>query len=529
MKATFSRQEILAEDEVLLGCAEQQIPAQLPRRLHHVIGAWANRTPDAMALVTRTRRLDYRALDQAVAETRQFLLDQGVRPGDRVMLVGENGALLMCLFLALSDLDGVAVVTNARLSARELDLIEQDSDPRRVVYTIDDSVDAAAHADRKKASRHRLSVGGLSMSAQREVEPEATGLDAAEQVLAMIYTTGTTGTPKGVMLTQRNLMFIAFVSGRLRGIRAGDAVYCVLPMSHVFGLSAVSCSVLFSGGCAHLVPRFDAKETLRALAEEDIVGFLGVPTMYALMLEALQALPDWRAPKLRFMYSGGAPLDPGIKARVERTFGMPLHNGYGLTESGPTICQTRLYAPLASCAVGFPLPGVDIRIVAGEGREAGPGEVGELWARGPNIMKGYFRRPDLTAEVLKDGWLNTGDLVFQDETGAIHISGRTKELIIRSGFNVYPVEVENVLNAWPGVSISAVIGMDAGGGNEAVVAFVQPVAGETVDVADLLAYARQQLAGYKVPARIVVMDELPAAPSGKILKHQLKREGDPGN
>lgn len=520
MSKTFTLTDIASQDAQLLGCEPGEIVSRLPARLDQGVMAWSRQTPDATAIVCRTNRITYRSLAEAVSATRQFLLDQGVRAGDRVMLVSENGAALMCLVLALSEMDGVAVIVNARLAARELDLIEADCQPRIVIYTIEDSRDASSHAESRGAARHETRFGGLAVSATQDVESGQTGLPADEQVLAMIYTTGTTGTPKGVMLTHRNLTFIAYVSGRLRGIRAGDAIYCVLPMSHVFGLSAVSCSVLFSGGCVHLVARFDAAEVLRALAEDDIAGFLGVPAMYTRMLEAVSHNPGFRAPRLRFMYSGGAPLDASIKGRVEQVFGLTLNNGYGLTESGPTICQTRPYAPLESCSVGFPLPGVAVRIQDSQGRPVPRGEVGQLWAKGPNIMKGYFRKPELTAAVLQAGWLDTGDLAFEDEDGALNIAGRTKELIIRSGFNVYPPEVESVLNSHPEVAISAVVGRNVDG-DETIVAFVQPTSGSTIDVGALHAFARDRLAGYKVPSEIIVMEELPAAPSGKILKARL--------
>lgn len=520
MNKRYTRRDIQAEDEILLGCPASEIVSRLPERLGHGILRWAQETPDATALIGSRQRLSFSELRQAVSEAKAFLIDLGFRPGDRVMLISENGPALMVLLLAISEQDGVAAVINARLSPRELELIELDCEPRLVLFTVSDSDDAAAHAQKRSALRHGLTVGEVAFLPVCEVNPEPVGLSPDEQVVALIYTTGTTGTPKGVMLTHRNLTFIAYVSGRLRGIRAGEQVYCVLPMSHVFGLSAVSCSVLFSGGAVHLVPRFNAKEAIGALEEEGVAGFLGVPTMYVRMLEVLSGRHGFKSRTLRFLYSGGAPLDADLKARVESAFGMPLHNGYGLTESGPTICQTRLYAPLPNCSVGFTLPGVETRVVDESGKDVERGQVGELWARGPNIMKGYFRKPEQTAAVMKDGWLNTGDLVFEDEFGSINIAGRSKELIIRSGFNVYPPEIESVLAAHPDVSVAAVVGRQIAG-DEEIVAFVQPIPGVTLDVAGLLAFARARLAGYKLPGKVVVMSELPAAPSGKILKHKL--------
>jgi acyl-CoA synthetase (AMP-forming)/AMP-acid ligase II len=517
--------QVRRQDELLLGCSGDEVISRLPERLSHGVLRWATETPDQMAVIGQTKPLTYRELASSVAEVQAWLRDQKVCPGDRVMLIAENGPALMAMFLAASELDAIAVVINARLSDREIDMICVDCDPRLVISTVDDSLEARAHGERLGAKSVDLSIGNFTFFS-REVVSEPVSQEPTDLVLAMIYTTGTTGTPKGVMLTHQNLMFIAHVSGKLRGIEQGDEIYCVLPMSHVFGLSAVSSSVLFAGGCVHLIPRFDAKQVVRVIRDEPIKGFLGVPTMYALMLEAIDKLEadedGWQPNSMRFMYSGGSPLDPALKRSVEARFGQPLHNGYGLTETGPTICQTRQYAPLDSTSVGFVLPGEKIRIVnQDDGEEVPTGEVGELWVKGPNVMKGYFRKPELTAEVLRDGWFNSGDLVFQDEQGTVNIAGRSKELIIRSGFNVYPPEVEAVIKDFPAVSLCAVLG-ERKAGDEEIVAYMQATAGVEIDQEALTAHARKYLAGYKVPTRWVILDELPTAPSGKILKHQLK-------
>lgn len=510
--------EVQRQDEALLGCRGSEVIQQLPRRLSHGVLRWAETHPKQLAIIGTAGSLTYGELASAVDECRLWLAGQNILPGDRVMLIAENGPGLMAMFLALSELDAVAVVINARLSDREIDLIQADCDPKLLLCTVDDSADAKAHGVRLGARPCDFSVASFSYL-NCAGEPDQVSDDPADLTLAMIYTTGTTGSPKGVMLTHQNLMFIAYVSGKLRGIERGDEIYCVLPMSHVFGLSAVSSSVLFAGGCVHLIPRFDAKEVVRVIADEPIKGFLGVPTMYALMLEAMPE--TWQPRSLKFMYSGGSPLDPALKRKIESRFGLPLHNGYGLTETGPTICQTRQYAPMENTSVGFSLPGEEVRILDDDGEPVAPGQVGELWVKGPNVMKGYYRKPELTAEVKIDGWFNTGDLVFQDDTGAINIAGRSKELIIRSGFNVYPPEVEAVLTDFPGVSLCAVLGEEVAG-DEEIVAYLQPEAGIELDQGALQQHAREHLTGYKVPTRWVVMAELPTAPSGKILKHQLK-------
>lgn len=348
---------------------------------------------------------------------------------------------------------------------------------------------------------------------------EASG---ADQVAAMIYTSGTTGDPKGVMLTHRGLLFIGCVSGGMRNLRPGTHVYGVLPTSHVFGLSSVCIGALANGACLHTVPRFDPQALVETLEQEPIAVLQGVPAMYARALEYLaQRGQPLQAESLVYMSSGGAPLDLDLKSRVERVFGCTLHNGYGLTEASPTVSQTRIGEHHNTTTVGKLLPGLGCRLLDQQGREVPAGEVGELWVSGPNLMKGYFRNPAATAAVLgEDGWLNTGDLAQMDEDGNLFIVGRTKELIIRSGFNVYPPDVEAVLNSHPDVVMSAVVGRQVPG-NEEVIAYVQPVAGSALTPEALRAYAAEQLSPYKLPSHMVFMDNLPATATGKILKGRL--------
>tara|TARA_B110000908_G_C10103431_1_gene379673 strand:- start:78 stop:902 length:825 start_codon:yes stop_codon:yes gene_type:complete len=263
--------------------------------------------------------------------------------------------------------------------------------------------------------------------------------------------------------------------------------------------------------------KFSAEAVLARLVDASITGFLGVPAMYT-QLVSRDADPSSRYPFLRFMFSGGAPLDPTLKTAVEERFGLPLHNGYGLTESGPTIAQTRLYAPLTDTSVGFVIPGVDYQIIDSLGSGDG---IGELQVRGPNIMAGYYRDAVQTKAILSDGWLATGDLARINIHGALEIVGRIKELIIKNGFNVYPPEVEAALLRLPEIIQAAVMGQ-AVTGNERIVAFVQTSPpGLALDLVWVNQQLRSSLAGYKLPDEIQVLDHLPAAPSGKILKHQL--------
>ena len=382
-----------------------------------------------------------------------------------------------------------------------------------------------SHATRLSATPIEIgSVGILRISSLNEdCLPEQVYTRGSEQVAALIYTSGTTGSPKGVMLTHHNLLFIAAVSSTLRNITKIDRVYGVLPISHVYGLASVCLGSLFGGACIRLEPRYNPEKMIDALANQGITVCQGVPAMYATLLEKLRAesyAPHF--PSLRFIYAGGSPLHPVLKRDVEAQLGLTLNNGYGMTEASPTVSQTRLEEHRTDCSVGRVIPGVEVRIVNQESDDVAAGEVGELWVRGPNVMKGYYRNSELTESTINsEGWLSTGDLGHRDAAGALFIVGRTKDLIIRSGFNVYPVEVEGVLNSHADVTQSAVVGYEVDG-NEQVVAFVERTSGSNLDEITLMNFAANALAPYKRPTRIIFMSPLPHAASGKLLKHHLK-------
>ncbi|MBW8898699.1 MAG: AMP-binding protein [Massilia sp.] len=486
----------------------------LPARIDAIPQSAAARTPDAPALVDAGRTLTYADLAALVDRRAGQLRALGVRPGDRVLLASENCADQVALIFAAAAVGAWIVNVNPRLTAPELDAIRTHSGARIALYTAAVSPEAAAHAARAGATpADGLMVGPLNMDAVPEED---------DGIAALVYTTGTTGTPKGVMLSHRSLLFVAAVSSRLRGLNPADRAWGVLPISHVYGLTSVMLGTLSAGACLHLAPRFTPEAMLAAIRDDGLSIVQGVPAMYARLLEHVGAgarLPS----RLRFAYAGGAPLDPALKSAVERLLGVPLHNGYGLSEAAPTVSQTRLDAPRADTSVGQAIPGVEVRVVGKDGQDVAEGEAGELWVRGPNLMRGYYRDPDATAAALRPGgWLNTGDMARRAADGALFVVGRTKELIIRSGFNVFPLEVETALNAHPGVTQSAVVGRTVADGNEEVVAFVQPDPRRTPSEAELRAWAAERLAPYKRPARIVMMDALPAAANGKVLKHVLK-------
>jgi long-chain acyl-CoA synthetase len=495
----------------------------LPNRIHEVIDRHVRETPDRLALAEDVAAFSYRDLDSAITETAQTLRALGVRAGDRMIIVSENCIALACLLFAASRIDAWAIAVNPRLSPRELDQIRDHSGARRVFFTTGNSREAAAHASRLGAivesagPLQDIAVSGLNTDTAAEPVEQ----DAAKQVAVLIYTSGTTGTPKGVMLSHQNLLFSARTTAHIRRMTAADTQYCVLPVSHIVGISLLIMT-LMTGAKVRLSSKYDPAALAKAMAEEGVTIVNGVPATYQRLLEyqRLAGLPKLDRGALRLIGVAGAPLDPDLKSRVEAELGLSLLNGYGITECSPGIAAVRFDAPRSDSAVGTLLPGIEARIVGLDGAAVADGQVGELHVRGPNVMRGYYRAADLTAKMIDaGGWFNTGDLA-RFEGDCLFIVGRTKEMIIRSGFNVYPAEIEAVLSSHDAVVQCAVVGR-AVEGNEEVVAFVQLLRGSTTSPQDLMAYVSPQLTSYKRPSEIIVLEALPATSTGKILKHKL--------
>jgi len=497
---------------------------QTPATVGDIVPYWAAKTPDRVVLTDDSRSWTYRELDSEIGATMAWLEASGIRPGDRVMLVCENCCAAVTVFLALNVCGAWPILVNARLSDREIDEVREHSGARCVILTVGVSARAKAHAARLGAELHDpASFGAVALSPLNEtVMPEPREADATQRVAALLYTSGTTGKPKGVMLSQANLLFVARTSAQMRSLGPGDKTYVVMPISHILGLTGILLGSLVSGAQVRLTSRFDPAATFAALDRERVSVLIGTPSMHAMLAEyaTRKKFVPIACPALRIMSSAGAPLDAATKSAAETAFGRTLHNGYGITECSPTITLTSLEAPRTDCSVGRLLPGVEAKLAGPDGQIAPPNEMGELWVRGPGIMKGYYRAPDETAAAVNgEGWFKTGDLA-RIEDGNVFIVGRCKELIIRFGFNVYPAEIEGVLNAHPDVARSAVIGRQVDG-TEDVLAFVHLTDGARATTDDLSDYAATKLAPYKRPSRIVVVPAMPVSPTGKILKSEL--------
>jgi acyl-CoA synthetase (AMP-forming)/AMP-acid ligase II len=484
---------------------------------HDLLAAQARARPDAPAFSDSLEtRWTYGDLAEATAELAQVMRSSGVTGGDRVMVLAENRCAVVAALMAASQVGAVAVPVNARMSPSEVDRILEHARPALVLISTQIEGPAQAHAARLEAGEISGTFGAMHMA-----RPYASSGDAPAEVAVLLYTTGTTGDPKGVMLTHDNLLFGGKASAELRDMVPGDVIYGVLPMTHVFGLASVMTAALYAGAEVWLEARFSAQNLYEAL-RRGVTRLAAVPQMHALVMQFAkeQGLERLDSPHLQYVSSGAAPLDPDWKRRAEAFYGVALQNGYGMTEATAGVCATKNGSPGdPDISVGPPLPGVEVRI--DESVAGGGAGLGEVLIRGGNVMLGYYRNPDETAKVLDSaGWLRSGDLGRLDDQGLLHIEGRSKELIIHGGFNVFPPEVEAALNAHPQVVQSAVVGRRSKG-DEEVLAFVQYAKGDRPDVAELMRFVRADLAGYKCPAQIVLTETLPAAPTGKILKHRL--------
>jgi long-chain acyl-CoA synthetase len=496
--------------------------SRMPNRYSHVVRDRARSHPDRPALRVGPIAMSYGELWQAATAAKETLLKLNIGPGDRVLLVAENGLQVVCLLLALSELDAWAVPLNARMSGREIDAIRSFSNCSRVLYCTGDSQAAAAHASASDPIEQTVQVLGpvLVSYVNPSARPEPVHQDKAAQTAILVFTSGTTGEPKGVMLSHQALIYMGANMVEVRTITSDDAFYNSSPVSHAIGLGTVLMTAFWAGASVELVARFTPQHFIEALKAELVTSVTSVPTFFARIVDyAEQNNISLRSKRLRIVATAGAPLDLALKARIEDAFGVRMGNSYGMTECNPIA---RSAAGVETNEVGDLQPGVEIRLVREDGADAGSEESGEIWAKGPCLMLGYYRNDLATSSAMREGgWLATGDLGKVTADGKLFIVGRLKELIIRSGFNVYPVEVESVISAYPGVGQVAVVGRKVPD-NEEVVAFVQPIPGVTLDAIALTAWINERLAPYKRPADIVIKPELPVGPTGKVFKLRLR-------
>ena len=347
----------------------------------------------------------------------------------------------------------------------------------------------------------------------------------ADDTAVLLYTSGTTGKPKGAELTHFNLYMNCDVLGRLFGVLDDDISVAVLPLFHSYGMSSVMNVTLRYGGTLVLVPRFEVAALCKAIQDEKATVFSGVPTMYFALLHDPQ-VADYDLSSLRVCGAGGASMPGEVMTTFEKRFGVTILEGYGLSETSPTASFNRSQQDRKFLSIGKPIWGVEMKVFDENDQPlaAGKDHVGEIVIRGHNVMKGYFKKPEATAEAFKGGWFHSGDMGYADEDGFFYIVDRKKELIIRGGFNVYPREVEEVLYAHPAVQEAAVIGLPDERLGEEVAAVVSLKPGQEASEEDLIAFTKERVAAYKYPRSIRFVDSLPKGATGKILKKELKQQ-----
>ncbi len=459
----------------------------MPERLHDFVKNAADAAPERLAIIGEDgRRFLWRDMWRATLEARDCLEAADVRPGDRVVLVLENCPEIVAFFFATTMMDAAAVAVNARMTEGELARIIAHSDPSAIVFSTAVPGPAQVHAEQIGTVEVTGAFGKVHLAQRAGSLPEATHVSAHEQVALLLYTSGTTGTPKAAMLTHTNMIAGAKASADMRGMSDGDMTYLALPLSHIFGLVTL-CAVCFAQGSLRLEARFTAQRLYEALMR-DVTLLPAVPQMHAHLFHYARAngMPKYDKGLLRYVSSGGAPLDPAWKREAEAFYGLPLQNGYGLTECAAGVCATRSEIADPDVSVGVAMQGSTLALefdAPGADREAG---IGEVLVRGPQVMKGFFfewygAHGDLHASPAR----RSADLGRIDDQGRLHIVGRSVE------------------------------------GKEEVLAFVKTTPDSGLTEEGLRTHLEARLAPYKRPSHIVIAFELPAAPTGKILKSQL--------
>lgn len=502
----------------------------IARRLPVAAAAGAGRTAVRWA-AGEEGRLTYGELDARVDAAVAGLQSLGVGPGDRVALVvGTRPSFVVALLGTLRA--GAAVVPLLPgLAPDELRHALVDSGARTVVVgperaeavaalrdELPDLVDLlVADVDAPPADAARLEDLLASGGTPTEVErtPGSVG--------AIVYTSGTTGRPRGAVLTRRNLAANQdqSLAGRFQ-VGPDDVVLLVLPLAHIYALNVGLGASLAAGATMVLVDRFDPEASLRTIAEHGVTVVLGAPPMYVAWLES-GLLDPTAFRSVRLAVSGSAPLPVQVFERFQALTGLAIEEGYGLTEASPSVASSAMAAAPRAGSVGLPLPEVELRLVDGDGHDVEPGDPGEVWVRGPNVFAGYWQDPEATAAALTpDGWLRSGDVATRDEAGYLYLVDRTRDLILVNGFNVYPREVERVLYEDERVAQAAAFGVPHVLSGETVVAAVVPRAGQELDPDALIGRCLSRLARYKCPTRIDVLAELPTTASGKIRRGMLR-------
>jgi long-chain acyl-CoA synthetase len=481
----------------------------------------AGRAPDSPAIRLGEVELSYGELDRRSAQLATLLGEQGIAPGDRVGVMLPNVPEFPVAYYGVLRAGGVVVPMNVLLKRREIAFYLEDSGTKLLLAWhgfAEEARDGAADAG---AELVEIEPGAFAATLA-ELAPTPGLVDTAENDTAVIlYTSGTTGKPKGAELTHLNLFRNADVSSRTTSeIEQGDVVLGALPLFHSFGQTVGMNASLKVGACLTLVPRFDPGEALATMQRDGVSHFYGVPTMFGALLHHPER-ESYDTSSLRICITGGASMPVEVLRGFEDSFGAKVMEGYGLSETSPVACSNHPDKERKAGSIGTPIEGVEMQVVDEDDKPVAQGEVGEIVISGHNIMKGYWQRPDATADAMRGGWFHSGDMARTDEDGYFYIVDRKKDLIIRGGYNVYPREVEEVLYEHPKIREAAVVGVPHDEWGEEIGAAVVLHEGEQLSAEEISAYVKDQIAAYKYPRLVWFLDDLPKGPTGKILKREI--------
>ena len=486
--------------------------------------------------------LSYAQIHRAACRVANGLRAKGIMPGDKVALSCFNLPAFPIIYYGILKAGAVVVPLSVLLKKDEIEYHLTNSDAKAYFCyrgTPELRMDEMGYAAFKavKACEHFFMImatpempssidGTETMGSLMNEQPDhfETYQSNADDTAVIIYTSGTTGRPKGAELSHSNLLLNAMISSELLELHPESVTLLVLPLFHIFGMNVIMNACIYRGATQVLCPRFDPEMVFDLMQKNKVTVFAGVPTMYWGLLNYTDPQFDYEAiaNTLQTCVSGGASLPVNVLENFEKRFHVTILEGYGMSEGSPVVTFNRLSGRKPG-AVGRPIWGVEVKLIDTEGNEVPAGEKGELLYRGHNVTKGYYKNPEETAKVLKNGWLHSGDIAIKDEDGFYFIVDRTKDMIIRGGFNVYPREIEEVMIKHEAVSLVAVIGIPCEEMGEEVKAFVVLKEGQTITDIELISWTKERIASYKYPRHIEFMKALPMSATGKILKKELRK------
>jgi long-chain acyl-CoA synthetase len=481
----------------------------------------AARDPEQIAIKLDGLELNYGLLELASAKFAGLLQGKGVAPGDRVAIMLPNVPHFAVCYYGILRTGAIVVPMNVLLKRREVAYHLQDASAKLVFAWELFGEEAGAGA---AAVGAECVVIGTDGAFEQTVfaAGEAELLETSDHDTAVIlYTSGTTGVPKGAELTHANLKSNCKVSSKMFGVGAGTVTLGALPLFHAFGQTCGLNAMIAAGGALTLVPRFDPVKALEVIERDRVTIFEGVPTMYGAMLHAPER-DRFDTSSLSLCVSGGAAMPVELMRGFEEAFGCKVLEGYGLSETSPVASFNRPDRERKAGSIGVPIEGVEMKVVDDADNDLPQGESGEIVIRGHNVMKGYWGRPEATAEAIRDGWFHSGDIATVDEDGYFFIVDRKKDMIIRGGYNIYPREVEEVLYSHPAVREAAVVGVPDAELGEEVGAAVALKDGGQASAEELRDFVKDRIAAYKYPRKVWFVDELPKGPTGKILKREIQ-------